>query len=146
LIAYAVDAALVTFIFSATSAVTLWIAELVTARHVDGTQLGTAASAVLFSAWFLLYFGVSWATAGRTVGMTVFGLRVVRRDGGRLPAGRAWVRALTFPLSFVPFGLGFVGIVVGRERRALHDVCAGSTVVYDWETATLRLRTLARHA
>jgi uncharacterized RDD family membrane protein YckC len=33
-------------------------------------------------------------------------------------------------LSFVG-GLGFVGIVVGREHRALHDVLAGTIVVYD---------------
>jgi hypothetical protein len=29
-------------------------------------------------------------------------------------------------------GLGLVGVVIGRERRALHDVFAGSVVVYDW--------------
>ncbi len=106
LVAYAVDAALVTSLFSAMVAVFLWLLRLVTARHVEGTDLGTTASSVLFVLWFLGYFGVLWSAAGRTVGMA---LRVVRRDGSDLGPGKAPVRALTFPLSFVPFGFGFLG-------------------------------------
>jgi len=37
-----------------------------------------------------------------------------------------------------------VGIVIGREHRALQDVLAGSAVVYDWDARTARLRFLAR--
>jgi len=53
---------------------------------------------------------------------------------------------LAFPLSFLLLGLGFVGIVIGRERRALHDVIAGTTVVYDWDARSARLRLLTRQA
>ena len=28
--------------------------------------------------------------------------------------------------------VGFAGVFVGRERRALHDLAAGTVVVYDW--------------
>jgi uncharacterized RDD family membrane protein YckC len=35
------------------------------------------------------------------------------------------------PFSFV-LGLGFVGLVFGRRRRALHDVAAGTIVVSDY--------------
>lgn len=147
MMAYAVDVTLVTSLFSAMVGVLLWLVQLVTARHVEGTDLGTVASSALFVVWFLAYFGVSWSAAGRTVGMALFGLRVVRRDGSDLGPGKATIRALTLPLSFVPFGLGFVGIVVGRERRAFHDVCADTAVVYDWDAHGVRLRALAhRHA
>ena len=40
---------------------------------------------------------------------------------------------LAFPLSFLLFGLGFLLILVQRERRALHDLIAGTAVVYDWD-------------
>ncbi len=146
LAAYAVDFVLVTSLYSGITAALLWMVQLVTARQVEGTDFGTATSVILFAIWYLTYFGVAWSAVGRTVGMAIFGLRVVRRDGSDLGAGKGTIRALTFPLSFVPFGLGFVGIVVGRERRAFHDVCADTTVVYDWEAHGTRLRALAhRH-
>ncbi len=80
--------------------------------------------------WLFLYYFVSWATVGKTPGMALIGLRVVRRDGSKLHAGKAAIRTLVFPLSFIMFGLGFVGIVVGREHRALQDVAADTIVVY----------------
>jgi type VI protein secretion system component VasF len=49
-----------------------------------------------------------------------------------------------FPLSFLLLGLGFTGILVQRERRALHDLIAGSAVVYAWDARAARLRFLAR--
>lgn len=71
--------------------------------------------------------------------MTIVGLRIVTRAGAPVSGGRAFIRVLTMPLSFALFGLGLLGVVVDRERRALHDVLAGSTVVYDWgdRTATM---------
>ena len=96
--------------------------------------------------WIFLYFWGSWALAAKTPGMAVLGLRVVRRDGGDLRAGRAAVRALTLPLGALTLGLGYIGIVIGNERRALHDVIAGTTVVYDWDARAARWRLLSRRA
>jgi len=54
------------------------------------------------------------------------------------------VRALAFPLSIALFGLGFAGILIQREHRALHDLIAGTAVVYAWDARAARLRFLAR--
>ena len=78
--------------------------------------------------------------------MAVLGIRVVKADGTTLPPSRAVVRTLAFPLSFLLCGLGFLGILVGREHRALHDVIAGSAVIYAWDARAARLRFLARQA
>ncbi|WP_329000313.1 RDD family protein [Kribbella sp. NBC_00709] len=72
------------------------------------------------------------AVAGRTPGQGVVGLRVVRSDGGTIHPGQALRWVVGFPLSVVPAGLGFVPIIFQREHRALHDLIAGTTVVYDW--------------
>jgi hypothetical protein len=87
---------------------------------------------VIFAAWELAYFGFSWATNGRTLGMALFGIRVARTDGAVLEPRHATVRALVFPFSFLFCGLGFLGILGQREHRALHDLAAGSAVVYAW--------------
>lgn len=94
--------------------------------------------------WGFVYFAGSWALAAKTPGMAILGVRVVNRDGSPLSVGHAVVRALALPLSFIPVFLGLIGVVIGRERRALHDVIAGTTVVYDWDARAARLRVLSR--
>lgn len=107
--------------------------------------------------WFiplgLVMFGYVWlsvAIAGRTPAMAVLGLRVVSRDGRPLTTSRAFVRTLVLPVSALLLGTGFLGLLFGRERRGLHDVAAGSTVVYDWGDRRASLPTplgdwLSRH-
>ncbi len=87
---------------------------------------------LLFWSWAYLYYAVSLAVAGRTLGMGIIGLRVVRKSGSPLKVHQAFVRTLVMPLSFIIFGLGFIGLLFGRKRRALHDWIAGTVVVYDW--------------
>lgn len=144
LAAYALDAVLVSALYSVVTAAVVWILALISSQDVDPSDLGTAASAAFLTLWGFLYFAVPWAVSGRTPGMLVLGLRVVRRDGSPLDAGHAFLRALVLPLSFIPLGLGLIGILVGREHRALHDVLAKTTVVYAWDAQRVRLRRLAR--
>lgn len=82
--------------------------------------------------WAFLYVIVSLTIAGRTPGKGVVGLRVVSADGSILSGRQALVRTLVFPLSAAVFGLGFLGIVFGHHHRALHDLIAGTAVVYEW--------------
>jgi uncharacterized RDD family membrane protein YckC len=144
LAAYALDAVLVSALYSVVTAAVVWILELIVSQDFDASDLGTGASTALLLVWSFLYFFVPWAVSGRTPGMMVLGLRVVRRDGSPLDPGHAFLRALTLPLSFLPLGLGLIGILVGREHRALHDVLAKTTVVYAWDAQKARLRRLAR--
>lgn len=47
---------------------------------------------------------------------------------------------------FLLMGVGFLGILVQREHRALHDLIAGTAVIYAWDARAARLRFLARQA
>ena len=96
-------------------------------------------SATAASVWLFLYWWVSIAVAGKTIGKALLGLRVVTRDGEILSSFRSALRAVSLPLSYLLFGFGFLGIILGRERRALHDVIAGSAVIYDWGPRTAEL-------
>ena len=101
---------------------------------------------IIYIAWQFLYFGFQWAGDGSTWGEALLGVQVVRADGTRLHAWQGWVRSLTFPLGFLTLGLGFLGILVQREHRALYDLIAGTAVVYAWDARAARLRYLARQA
>ncbi len=79
-----------------------------------------------------VYFWMSQALTGRTISQALVGLKVIRNDGRPLSPGAAAIRTLVLPFSFVLFGLGAIMALVDRRRRALQDVAAGSSVVYDW--------------
>ncbi|MER7251453.1 RDD family protein [Kribbella sp. NPDC000426] len=94
-------------------------------RHALPATIALAVFAFSYAFGFL-------AVAGRTPGQGIIGLRVVRAGGGAIRPGQALRWVLAFPLSVLPAGLGFVPIVFQREHRALHDLIAGTAVVYDW--------------
>lgn len=131
LVGYALDSFLAFSLYTLGAAGVGYVIGLLTGDSAPSPDLPYL-PAVLLVLWLLGYYGVSWALTGRTIGMTVVGVRVVTTDGGALGVRQAMVRAVALPLSFVLLGLGFVGLVVGRRRRGLHDVIAGTTVVYDW--------------
>lgn len=144
-LAYLIDVVVSSGLFALGLAATSLVAQVVTGHSVSWSRTNIVV-AIIFAAWEFFYFGYSWAVSGRTFGMAVLGVRVVRADGEVLDPWRGVVRALVFPLSFLLFGLGFLGILVQREHRALHDLIAGTAVIYAWDARAARLRFLAREA
>jgi uncharacterized RDD family membrane protein YckC len=144
-LAYAIDLLVSSGVFTLALAAVSYVVKIVTGKQVSWNRQDILV-VVLYVAWEFFYFGYAWAVSGRTFGMAVLGIRVVRADGAIAEPRRGVVRSLVFPLSFLLFGLGFLGILVQRERRALHDLIAGTAVVYSWDARAARLRFLAREA
>jgi uncharacterized RDD family membrane protein YckC len=97
---------------------------------------------VAFVIWAFLYLWLSIAVFGKTLGKTMMGVRVVRADGSiALHSRQAVIRAITYPLSFAIVGVGLLGVVFGKERRAWHDHLARTAVVYDWGSRAARMST-----
>ncbi|HEX5086975.1 MAG TPA: RDD family protein [Nocardioides sp.] len=130
-LAFAVDAAIVTLVYTGASATLDWLTRILFDQTVVGRLPGWL-SAVFLVVWLFVYFFGSLAVAGRTVGQGLVGLRVVARDGTTLRPWPALVRTVSMPVSFAFLGLGLVGVVVGREHRALHDVTGRAVVVVDF--------------
>lgn len=141
--AYAVDAGTSTAVFMLALAAISFAVSVVSGRSINWTRNDSWAG-FAYLAWLFIYFAYSWAASGKTFGMALLGVRVVRSDGSNAGARRAVLRTLALPLSFLAFGLGFLGILVGGRRRALHDVIAGTVVIYSWDARAARLRFLAR--
>lgn len=129
LVAYVVDLAAVSALFAGGSAVAAFLVAVITGSDLDlQSDRDIAATASLL--WSFVYFAASWALTGRTLGMALLGLKVVRPDGAPASALAAVLRTLAFPLSVALFGLGFLGILFHAQRRALHDLIAGTAVIY----------------
>jgi len=100
---------------------------------------------VLLAVWGLSYMAYGLSHGGRTIGMALFALKAVRADGSQLGTGRAIARTLAFPISLAFILIGFLPILLGRQRRALHDLIAGTAIVYLWDVESAHFRFLARH-
>jgi uncharacterized RDD family membrane protein YckC len=145
LVAFVVDLVLSIGVYEIALAGVSYIAQIVTG-HPLNLHNGGPVVLVIFILWEFVYFGGAWASSGRTPGMALLGICVVRTDGANLESRQGWLRALTFPLGFLTLGVGFIWILVDRERRAVYDVIVGSTVVYAWDARTGRLKFLSRPA
>ena len=143
LAAYAIDIGASTGVFVLAVAGATFVASVIVGHSVSWSRTNIIVEIIYFL-WLFIYFAYSWAASGKTFGMAMLGVRVLAADGADATARQAVVRTLALPLSFLLLGLGFVGIVLQRDRRALHDLIAGTAVIYDWDARAARLRFLAR--
>jgi len=79
--------------------------------------------------WNWLYFTGSWIVTGRTIGMTVMGLKVVARHRRQVGIVQANIR---FVLLFSTLlWIGPLWLACSRSRLAIQDRVAHTQVVYD---------------
>jgi uncharacterized RDD family membrane protein YckC len=143
LVAFAADVGASWGLFTLGAAALTFTVQLVSGAKfsLSNYQIASLVSAVV---WEFVYFAYQWTLSGKTIGMALLGIRVVKTDGAAIGARQAVIRTLTLPLSFLVFGLGFLGILTNRDRHAWHDRLAGTSVVYSWDARAARLRWLAR--
>ena len=97
-------------------------------REIDGSAFLQPMLGLFTLLFTALYTAVLHALDGQTLGKLVVGVRVVDVAGGRLPFGAALLRWLALFVSSMPLGMGFIMAGLRRDKRALHDLIAGSRV------------------
>jgi uncharacterized RDD family membrane protein YckC len=142
-LAFAVDVAVLTAGFLLILAAVNFVASIVTGKSINLSRQDTWV-VVGYVVWAFIYFAYWWGLNGKTPGGGLFGVQVLTEDGRDVSGRRAIGRTFAFPLSFLILCLGFLGILLGDRRRALHDVIAGTVVVYSWDARAARLRFLSR--
>lgn len=141
LLAFIVDTVVVTFGFTLLVAGVVFVIRLFDPDFSIPEQSGLIYTVSLVL-WAFFYLWISYAVFGKTIGKMFLGVRVVSSDGQVVLRGRqSFLRVLTYPLSFLIFGLGLLGVVFNRERQAWHDKFARTAVVYDWGSRTAGMPT-----
>ncbi len=79
-----------------------------------------------------IYFTVSWASSGRTVGNLIMGVRVVDYRGNRL----AWWVAFLRAAFVIALPVGLFWVLVSGANRSVQDVVLRTSVIYDWVVGT----------
>jgi len=75
------------------------------------------------------YTTVLHALFGQTVGKMIVGVRVVVGEDGVPPSfGASLLRYVAYFVSFATLGLGYVMAALRHDKRALHDLIAGTRV------------------
>lgn len=143
LAAFAVDQGIASGLFAAASLLFTQVVAMITNDTVK-LDLNNVVTGALFLLWLFAYYSYPWSMSGKTPGMALLGIRVVRADGGPATTRNAVLRTLALPLSFLTLGIGFLPIIFGRHRQALHDRIADTAVVYSWDARGARWRFLAR--
>jgi uncharacterized RDD family membrane protein YckC len=110
-------------------AVVLLSFEAIMAAMLGTSRDGESGSVtpILFTALFsAVYSTVLHATTGQTIGKSLLGIQVHGIDGARLTVGAAFLRYLAWFISLSTLGFGFLVAGLRRDKRALHDLIAGS--------------------
>ena len=84
----------------------------------------------LWIALWWCYFVVGWGLLGATPGKWAMGLRIMDyRQHSPIGPVRAMLRLAAYCVSSVTFEWGHLFILLRTDRRALHDILAGTRVV-----------------
>jgi uncharacterized RDD family membrane protein YckC len=92
---------------------------------------------VFVNRFVLIYYPISLVyevfmngTYGATLGKMAIGVKILRVDGVRLGYSTAFLRWLATRLSDMAFCIGYFFIAVREDKRAMHDLIAGTKVVF----------------
>jgi len=77
----------------------------------------------------MLYMAGFHAAHGQTPAKAILRLRVVDKDGQKPGFFRLLLRAFVFVISFYLYGIPFIYAFFDSQRRAVHDLVAGTYVV-----------------
>lgn len=134
-LAFALDVLIVNLGFSGLAAVAALIASAFSGNGNGVSDFALAAGTALWFAIGSFYLVGFWSLAGQTLGMRFLGIRLDVASRG-LPFRRAVKRLIGMTLATIPFGLGFLGILFDRRRRAWDDRLSGVDVVYEGNERT----------
>ena len=136
LLALAIDALIVNLSLVTATAL---LSVIATVFGADFTELSNQILAVGAFTWFFfgsVYLFVFWSLSGQTPGMQFLNIRIEHEGTNHIGPQPALRRLVGFWLSAIPFGLGFIGVLLKVDRRGWHDRM-GHTVVYYIDPAGL---------
>ncbi len=71
------------------------------------------------------------AYSGKTFGKLVFGIRVVREDGGKISLGQSFTRWVGYYLSAIPVLYGYLSALFDYNLQTWHDKISKTYVIKD---------------
>ena len=76
-----------------------------------------------------LYFAWFWTHGGQTLGMRTWRLVIIRDDGSRPGWRDCLIRYVVALCGWIPAGAGYFWALFDSEKRTLHDIASGTSLV-----------------
>ncbi len=101
--------------------------------HVIATLSGT--TYLGFSEWMLctiiFWVYMIWFKGykGATPGYYALGIKIISISGAQVSVKQILIRIISSFFSAIPFGLGYIWIIIDADRQAWHDKIAGTYVI-----------------
>lgn len=95
--------------------------------RVVAVNAAYALVAMVVSAVYAVWMHGRW---GQTLGKMATGVKVIKLNGEPVGYGRALGRWLALSLNLITLGIGYLMAGLRDDKRALHDLIAGSRVTY----------------
>jgi uncharacterized RDD family membrane protein YckC len=74
---------------------------------------------------------VVWKYSNSSPGKMLLKLRIVSVNNFETPSTTQYIlRLIGYIIASIPFGLGFLLVGLNRKKQGLHDMIAGTTVIY----------------
>jgi len=97
------------------------------------TVSGTAAFVGVWGIVMFTYLTIGLGMYGKTLGMRMFGLELIDAEASDYPTfHQAAVNSAVFLLTLPIVGVGFITMIFNEERRAVHDLAAGTIIVTEF--------------
>ena len=77
-----------------------------------------------------VYFIWCWQKSGQTLAMQTWQLKLVNQDANFLPLNKSILRYVLASFSLMLFGLGYVWVIVDRDRLFLHDRLLKNKIIF----------------
>jgi uncharacterized RDD family membrane protein YckC len=128
------DSILVFAIWVVVGFIVLYALGVNNARETSGelAQLTQSQNNILFAAMFasaFLFFGFFWTHSGQTLGMQAWRVRVQNVDGSSISWLQSMQRFCSAPFSLLALGIGYLWMLVDKQRRTVPDIISHSQVV-----------------
>lgn len=91
--------------------------------------LGRALYQIFLLAISFFYFTGFWVHGGQTLGLRTWKLRLVARDGSSVSWSQTTQRFALALVSWLCLGLGFLWVLVDREKLTWHDRFSGTRLM-----------------
>lgn len=128
--ALAIDAGIVYGSLLLVSAALAALVSVIGNGHEHAGTVVVVTGAVVWALVAAVYFIVFWSGAGRTPGMSFVAIRMLSDDAEPVRGGQAVRRLIWMAVAALPLMLGYLGVVLDRERRGWPDRRAGTVVCY----------------
>jgi uncharacterized RDD family membrane protein YckC len=127
-LAMVIDGVFVNLGFTALVALVTLVGNAFGGNANGGSSIAIAVGSTAWLALGAVFLIGFWSLAGQTPGMRFLGIRL---SAERLSFGRSVKRLIGLGLSVITFGIGFLGVIFGKQRRAWEDRMSGTDVIYD---------------